>query len=175
MNILVFKYKKRKILSIYRKFNENNNTWNVIAIPNGEIEINNKKYPYLFYEYETNFSQEIKEGFIVENKNAINFLEEKLKILRLNEKEMTDFITYWLPILIKNKLSICTFQTQKFFDYFQLNITPKSDSLIRISITIKKIDTPYINIKEQKLEKALLLLNGEEQIFKILTKLKYSY
>jgi len=154
MNILVnLDIKKANFLSIYPKFNEKNNTWKVTAMPNGEIEIENRKYPYLFYEFETNFLQEMKEGFIVEDKNAINFLEEKLKILGLNEKEMTDFITYWLPVLIKNKLSICTFQTQKFFDYFQLNITPKPDSLIRIFITIKKIDSPIINIKEQKLEK----------------------
>ena len=63
---------------------------------------------------------------------------------------MTDFITYWLPKLIKNKLSICTFQTQKFFNYFKLNITPKPDTLIRIFLSIKKIDSP-IYVKEQKL------------------------
>ena len=139
-----------KFTAVYPQFNEKNNMWKVHAEPNGEIIINNKKYPYLYYECESYYPQETNEGFIVDDKNAISFLEEKLKILGLNDKEMTDFITYWLPKLIKNKLSICTFQTQKFFDYFKLNITPKPDTLIRIFLSIKKIDSP-IYVKEQKL------------------------
>jgi len=39
------------------------------------------------------------EGFVINFEIAQNFLEEKLKILGLNKKESTDFITYWLPIL----------------------------------------------------------------------------
>ena len=92
------------------------------------------------------------EGFIVNDANAEEFLENKLKILGLNDKESTDFITYWLPVLIKNKLSLCTFQTEKFFNNYKLNINPKPDTLIRIFLSIKKIDSP-IMIKEQKLDK----------------------
>ena len=51
---------------------------------------------------------------------------------------MTDFITYWLPTLLNNKLSICSFQTQTFFDDIQLNITPKPDTIIRIFLSIKR-------------------------------------
>ena len=137
---------------VYPKFNLNNNTWKINANPIGDIEINNRKYPYLFYECSSYLQQDINEGFIVDDKNAEEFLEEKLKILGLNDKEMTDFITYWLPTLLNNKLSICSFQTQKFFDNIQLNISPKPDTIIRIFLSIKKIDKP-IDIKEQKLEK----------------------
>ena len=142
---------KGKFTVVYPKFNEGNNSWKIKANPNGEIELNNKKYPYLFYECDSNFEQETNEGFIVDDKRAEGFLEEKLKILGLNDKEMTDFITFWLPKLLKNKLSICTFQTKKFFDNFPLNVSPKPETLIRIFLTIKKIDSP-IEIKEQKLE-----------------------
>ena len=38
-----------KFSVIYPRFNEGNNTWKVKANPNGDIEINNRKYPYLFY------------------------------------------------------------------------------------------------------------------------------
>jgi hypothetical protein len=74
-----------------------------------------------------------------------------LDILGLNEKEKTDFITFWLPILLRNKLSLCTFQTQKFFNNYELKITPVPDSMIRVFLTIKKLERP-INIREQKLE-----------------------
>ena len=50
-----------------------------------------------------------------------------------------------------DKLSICTFQSQEFFDHIPLNVSPKPDTLIRIFLTIKKIDSP-IEIKEQKLQ-----------------------
>ena len=141
--------KYSKFTTIYPKFNKKN-SWNVKAKPNGDILINDKTYPYLFWEAESYDPFDTNEGFIVSEENAVIFLEEKLEILGLNEKEKTDFITYWLPVLLKNKLSLCSFQSKKYFDNFELNITPKPDSLIRVFLTIKKLDTP-INIKEQKL------------------------
>jgi len=135
--------------TIYPKFNDKN-TWNVRAKPNGDILINGKTYPYLFWEANSYNPQEINEGFIVNEENAEQFLEEKLSLLGLNEKEKTDFITFWLPKLLRNKLSLCTFQTKKFFEDYELNVNPKPDSMIRIFLTIKKLDTP-INVKEQKL------------------------
>ena len=141
--------KNSKFTTIYPKFNDKN-TWNVKAKPNGDILIKDKTYPYLFWEANSYAPQETNEGFIVSEENAEKFLEEKLEILGLNEKEKTDFITYWLPVLLKNKLSLCSFQSKQFFDSFELNITPKPDSLIRVFLTIRKLDNP-INIKEQKL------------------------
>ena len=141
--------KNSKFTTIYPKFNDKN-IWNVKAKPNGDILINNRTYPYLFWEAKSYSSQETDEGFIVTKENAEKFLEEKLEILGLNEKEKTDFITFWLPVLLRNKLNLCTFQSKKFFDNIELNITPKPDSLIRVFLTIKKLDNS-INIKEQKL------------------------
>ena len=43
-----------------------------------------------------------------------------------------------------------TFQTQKFFDNLELNVNPNPDTIIRIFISIKKLETP-INVKPQKL------------------------
>jgi len=143
--------KNSKFTTIYPKFN-GKNTWKVRAKPNGDILINNKTYPYLFWEAKSYspFETNEKEGFIITEENAEKFLEEKLKILGLNDKEKTDFITFWLPVLLKNKISLCTFQSKKFFDNIELNVTPKPDSLIRVFLTIKKLDN-LINIKEQKL------------------------
>jgi hypothetical protein len=141
--------KNSKFTTIYPKFNDDN-TWNVRAKPNGDILMNGKTYPYLFWEAESYNSQNTNEGFVVSEENAEEFLEEKLNILGLNEKEKTDFITFWLPVLLKNKLSLCSFQTEKFFENMELNVTPKPDSMIRIFLSIKKLEAP-INVKEQKL------------------------
>jgi len=141
--------KNSKFTVIYPKFNEKNR-WNVRANPNGDILIKDKTYPYLFWEADSYTPDEMNEGFIVSEENAEKFLEEKLDILGLNDKEKTDFITFWLPVLLKNKLSLCSFQSKQFFNDFELNITPKPDSLIRVFLSIQKLDNP-INIKEQKL------------------------
>ena len=141
--------KNSKFTTVYPKFNYKN-TWNVHAQPNGDIYIKDKLYPYLFWEADSYNEQDTNEGFIVSDEDAEKFLEEKLDILGLNDNEKTDFITFWLPVLLRNKLSLCSFQTQKFFNNFELNITPKPESLIRVFLTIKKLEKP-INIKEQKL------------------------
>ena len=144
------KLKDSEFTAVYPKFTEKD-TWNVHAEPDGTISIKNKKYPYLFWEALSYGLPDSNEGFVVTDKDAESFLEEKLDILGLNDKEKTDFITFWLPILLKNKLSLCTFQTQKFFDTMELNVTPKPDSMIRIFLSIIKLDKP-VNVKEQKLE-----------------------
>ena len=123
------KIKNSKFTCVYPKFN-GKNKWKVHAKPNGDIMISDKIYPYLFWEAQSYNKQNMNKGFIVKSEDAENFLEEKLKILGLNDKESTDFITYWLPVLISNKLSLCTFQTEEFFKNFELNINPKPDSLL---------------------------------------------
>ena len=142
--------KNSNFSTVYPKFNEKN-TWNVHANPNGDIILNDRKYPYLFWEAASYDLKDSNEGFIVTEENAEKFLEEKLEIFGLNEKERADFIVFWLPRLIKNKINLCTFQSKAFFENFELNITPKPDTLIRIYLGIKKLDSP-VNVKEQKLE-----------------------
>ena len=91
------------------------------------------------------------EGFYVEKDNAIEFLEEKLSILGLNDKERNEFIMYWLPILEQNKKSLVYFETTESLQKEnELIINPKPDSLLRIRMHVKKINHK-IEIKEQEL------------------------
>ena len=50
-----------------------------------------------------------KEGFIVKGEDTAKFLEEKLEILGLNEREAEEFIIYWLPKLEANKYNYIRF------------------------------------------------------------------
>ena len=60
---------------------------------------------------------------------------------------------YWLPILENNEKSIVYFELTKERERGnKLIITPKPDSMLRVSIHIKKVNEK-VNIKEQKLEK----------------------
>ena len=53
---------------------------------------------------------------------------------------------------MRNKLSLCSFQTQEFFNNFEMNIEPKPDSVLRVFLSIKKLDY-LVNVEEQKLER----------------------
>ena len=101
-------FKRIKFSCVYPKFNEMENSWKVRAFPNGEILISDIKYPYLFWEAYTYEKEDMRKGFIVKAENAEKFLEKKLKLLGLDDKESANFITFWLPVLIKNKLSLCS-------------------------------------------------------------------
>lgn len=130
------------------------NRWNVIANKNGDLhDLNNKYYYGLYFEEKNTNDINFKEGFYVTKENAIEFLEEKLSIIGLNDKEKNEFIMYWLPILEKNEKNLVYFElTSSRENYNKLKVTPKPDSILRFSIHIKKVDKK-VNINEQVLEK----------------------
>ena len=129
------------------------NSWNVTVKPNGDMIDKNGKYYYALYWDEKRYNEALfHEGFYVEGKNAIKFLEEKLSIIGLSDKERNEFIMYWLPIMENNKKNLVYFELTKERELSnKLIITPKPDSLLRVNIHIKKVNEK-VNIKEQKLE-----------------------
>ena len=154
-NIRVKLLKENNITTSYPKYN---NEWLVKANPNGyllDLKTNKKLYA-LYYETNTDEDYTIKEdGFIVNKDNIANFLEEKLTILGLNDKEKEEFIIYWLPILEHNEYNYIRFATKEEIDNkIPISIEPNPDTFIRIIMTYKGLDKP-INIKEQVLNKTI--------------------
>ena len=91
----------------------NSDGWEVIANPVGNLKyIENGKNLYsLYYESKAGYDFKVeKDGFIVVGENVAEFLEEKLEILGLNEREAEEFIVYWLPKLEANKYNIIRFE-----------------------------------------------------------------
>ena len=129
-----------------------NNGWEVTAKKDGSLYDKKGKYYYaLYWDEEKIHTTDFKEGFYVTKDNAIDFLEEKLSYIGLNDKERNEFIMYWLPILEKNKKSLVYFElTEERNSYSKININPKPDSILRIVIHIKKVNNKT-NIKEEKL------------------------
>ena len=130
--------------------------WNVRASSNGDLvdlKTNRKLYS-LYYESKNIVNFNTDDGFIVEGKDTIKFLEEKLEILGLNEKESEEFIIYWLPKLENNKYNYIRFaSTDEINKNMPLEINPKPQTLIRILMIYKSLDSK-INIKEQELTRA---------------------
>ena len=130
--------------------------WNVIAQPNGDLkDIDTNKNLYSLY-YESNNVIEFKvekDGFVVKGEDSAEFLEEKLKILGLTDREAEEFIIYWLPKLEANKYNYIRFATREEIDAnMPLTIKPMPDTTIRILMEYKGLENS-IEVEEQNLEK----------------------
>lgn len=142
---------EEKVTTTYPKYND---SWNVLAKPNGDlIDLKTGRFLYgLYWEgINTNSLSKIEEGFVVKSEDTIEFLEEKLEILGLTEREANEFIIYWLPKLEKNKYNFIRFESIEEIDNnMPLEITPKPDTVIRIAMEYKKLDKE-IKVVEQEL------------------------
>ena len=145
--------KEGNFTCVYPPFNASQtsqSTWKVHAHPDGTMFVDGKNCPYLFWEAESKRSYDFSKGFIVTAKDAKDFLEEKLKFVGLNDREAFDFITFWLPVLLKNGVSICSFQFDNYTEQCPLQVNPKPDSVLRVFLAIKKV-TGTESIEEQEL------------------------
>lgn len=144
--------KKENITYSYPKYKDK---WQVLAQPNGNLQdLSTGRNLYALYYESTNtkYFKVEKDGFIVKGKDTIKFLEEKLAVLGLSEKEAEKFIIYWLPKLESNKYNYIRFATQdEINENMPIEINPNPDTIIRVLMTFKKLDNP-INIREQQLK-----------------------
>ena len=141
---------KENITCSYPEYNEG---WKVIAEPNGTLtDVRTQRKLYALYWEGKNMTQpEMTEGFIVKGQDTIKFLEEKLEILGLNEKESQEFIIYWLPKMQNNAYNYIRFATlEEINNYMPLELSVEPDSLIRVLMQYKTLNE-YVEVKEQEL------------------------
>lgn len=143
--------RKEKITCSYPEYKDG---WNVIAKTDGTlVDVKTGRNLYALY-WEGIHSEkcDFTEGFVVERKDTISFLEEKLELLGLNERESEEFIVYWLPRLQENKYNYIRFATMEEINKnMPLEFSVEPDTLIRVLMQYKPIDK-YMEVKEQKLE-----------------------
>ena len=127
--------------------------WTVTAKPDGTlIDKNGREYYALYWEGKNNKKNPRKEdGFVIQGKDTSKFLEDKLKILGLSDREANEFIIYWLPKLENNKWNYIRFQTlAEINKTMELKITPQPDTLIRVMMEFEPLDKK-IEVQEQEL------------------------
>ncbi|WP_405754821.1 hypothetical protein [Anaerovibrio slackiae] len=130
-----------------------NDGWKVSAEPDGTLtDKSGRTYGYLFWEGDTKVPMEFNEGFCVAGKDTEAFLLDKLAYLGLNDKEINDFMVFWLPRMQDNPYNVISFQTDNYLKVAQLKVYPQPDTMIRVFMAWKKADN-FVNIKAQKLEK----------------------
>lgn len=142
--------KPENVTCSYPKYEDG---WNVIANPDGTL-IDNKtgrNLYALYWEGIDTKDTKIDEGFVVKSEDTVEFLEEKLAILGLNEREAEEFIVYWLPKLQENKYNLIRFATnEEIEEVMPLKFSKQPDSLIRVLMQYKGLNT-YKEVQEQKL------------------------
>lgn len=139
------------LLYTYPKYKD---SWNIRVSADGNIYDydTNRNYYGLYWEAYDDYKLDMSTGFVVDKDNIINFLEEKLEILGLNEYEINEFIIYWIDKLDSNYIFV------SFRDIIDINksmpliISEKPDTLIRVMVDFRKLDN-YIEVKEQELSK----------------------
>ena len=143
--------KDKNLTCSYPKYKEE---WKVLAQSNGVLKdlATNRQLYSLYYESKSDIKFKVEnEGFIVKGSDIITFLEEKLAILGLSEREAEEFIVYWLPKLEANKYNYIRFATSdEINENMPLEINPNPDIVIRVLMTFKGLNNP-IEVKEQQL------------------------
>ena len=143
--------KPENLTHTYPKYEDG---WKVIAKPNGDLKDckTGRNLYALYWEGINTVESNMEEGFVVKGEDTIEFLEEKLEILGLNEREANEFIIYWLPKLENNKYNFIRFQTEEEINNnMPLEITPKPDTVIRVVMEFKELEES-IEIEKQQLE-----------------------
>ena len=152
MNITVKLGRPQDILVSYPEYE---GEWNVLARPDGSlVDLDTGRNLYaLYYEGRYTANNNMEEGFVVKGSDTISFLEEKLEILGLNEREAEEFIVYWLPKMQDNNYNYIYFMDiDEIDEVMPLYISEEPDTLIRVLMQFKPLNE-YMEVKEQELEK----------------------
>lgn len=109
--------------------------WSGTVHADGSFTSNGKNYPYLFWEGERKQSlhSDFTSGFVVKQDEVVPFLEKQLSAMGLNEKEQTDFITFWGPIMAKSESGFAHFLfNEDYTTIASLEVSPKPDHVYRV-------------------------------------------
>lgn len=132
---------KGKMIFSYPEYNQG---WKVKVMGKGGIYVEEKSYPYLFWESEQrdlDFSAKngIVEGYYLNTDSTIQFLESTLAKAGLNATEKTDFITYWAPRMMRYQFATVQFLLNE--DYARMiasiAVSPTPESELRLFMLFK--------------------------------------
>jgi len=121
-------------------------SWMVTASPDGTLtDQGGRTYPSLFWDGEMTLEAP-EQGFIVAREDAVPFLEEKLALLGLTDKEAADFITFWAPQIRANEYTFVSFDASSYTAHARYSFTDEAgapvvpDTFIRVFMTIRPAD-----------------------------------
>lgn len=111
--------------------------WEVVATPDGMLfdPKTERRYSYLFWEgtRSTDFHIDHAQAFCVKAADAEGFLEKACNRYGLNDREKTDFVSYWIAHLQRNEYSLIQFLDPRTYEkWAKLKVTPEPDATLRM-------------------------------------------
>jgi len=128
--------------------------WKGIARSNGQVVVDGKTYPNLFWEgLGWGLYPQIKSGTVTKTLAARELITSQLKYMNLNDREVADFLEFWMPKMPKTEyVRISWIYGEEMEELAPLYINPKPDSVIRVFMDFAGLEAP-INIEKQVLPK----------------------
>ena len=100
-------------------------------------------YEYLFWEGTRSFDDYVFEhAACVSSEDTAAFLEEYLEAAGLNDREIDDFISYWLPRLQASSYNLISFPSEEYCNWAMLDVDPAPDTLIRVYMVFAPLKSP---------------------------------
>jgi hypothetical protein len=129
-------------------------SWQVLARPSGQLLVGGQSYSSLFWEglgwgeYPV-----ITQGRVVATSQVEEAITSDLTHIGLNQREIGDFLEFWLPKMPNTPYTRLTWLQNKEMDKLApLAVSPKPDSSIRVFLDFNGLDSPQ-TISSQTLVK----------------------
>jgi hypothetical protein len=122
-----------------------NGVWSFRAGPDGVLfdPETERRYSYVFWEglnprsFELNPAQ----AHLINRSEALGFLEKVSARFALNDRERTDFISYWLPSLERNERSLVQLLDEQTYEqYAAMTVTPTPAIMIRLFMIFQRAE-----------------------------------
>ena len=133
---------------VIESYPEYSNGWNIEVEPSGLI---NNQHQYLFYEAQIPKILQRENGWVVKGEELEDFFVNNLSNLLFSEKEISDFIEYWIPLLENDKTYIIyPHFTKELLNIIDIYFSIQPDNIIRVFYLIEEyngnieIQTPQI-------------------------------
>ena len=112
--------------------------WQDITVtPDGRIE---NTYDYLFYEASIPDLWQYEKGWVVSREDLSGFFSENLSAYGFNDREINDFLEYWIPRLKSSPYyAVYPQHIPHIDDVITLNICKMPDSILRLFYVIKEV------------------------------------
>lgn len=156
------------------------NGWNVLANPNGSLKdlqpqytdcssINiqvlgseyagdackNNNYPYLYWAGKVDsIYPSVGTGWVVAKDDLASFINQKLAIIGLNDKEISDMTSYWVPELSAKGspyYRISFFQNKDMNKFVPMSVSPAPDTVIRVFLDWSPLENNNLSIQPEEL------------------------
>ena len=127
-----------------------NNGWSVNIDTTGLID---NQYGFLYYESMQPDIWQYEQGWHVKKENLQVFFVTNLAEYGFGEKEITDFIEYWIPIFTESDYYMIYPQNKEIIDKaIELTLSIQADNILRLHYVIKETNESKVKITAPDIE-----------------------